>query len=100
MDALKKQKQELQKKLDAETARLIQEFLAKPEIVAEKAKFDGNAKKANELRKQLDKSPEMVAIRAKRNEASKRVGEARKRVMAELEQDQIWSSGVKWFLTI
>ncbi|MDE0839130.1 MAG: DUF6055 domain-containing protein, partial [Kiritimatiellae bacterium] len=87
VDALKREQQELQAKLDAETAKLVQEFLAQPKSIAEKAKFAANAKEANELRKQIQQSPEMLAIRAKQNDANKRVGEARKKVMEELAQD-------------
>ena len=87
VDALKKQQQELQAKLDAETAKLVTEFLAQPKIVAEKAKFDANDKEANEIRKQVEQSPEMLAIRAKQNEVNRRVSDARTKVMAELEQD-------------
>ncbi|MFC1601089.1 SUMF1/EgtB/PvdO family nonheme iron enzyme [Candidatus Sumerlaeota bacterium] len=87
VDALKKQQQELQAKLDAETAKLVKEFLAQPKIVAEKAKLDAYAKEANELRKQIQQSPEMLAIRAKENEVNRRVEDARKKALAELEQD-------------
>ena len=87
VDALKKQQQELQAKLDAETAKLVTEFLAQPKIVAEKAKFDANDKEANEVRKQVDQSPEMLAVRAKENEVNRRVSDARTKVMAELERD-------------
>jgi len=85
--ALKKQQQELQKKLDAETTKLAKEFLALPKSIAEKAKFNANAKVVNELRKQISKSPEVVANQAKQNEANRRAKEAQRKAMAELQND-------------